>query len=127
MVKYRKFFLGAAISLVTGLIGPIIWVINQDSVRMARDLKSFFTPALAAAFIPAIIIYFLWYHRGVKVLESAKGKIPSALPFAIIGVILILAVTLGLGLTIFIKGSTYALITAVIAGIGTAVSYAIGH
>lgn len=126
MVKYRGLIIGSIINVVFGLITPIVWIFMQDSVKMAKDLKGPATAVFAAAFIPALIFYIVWYMQCVKANATVGKKRPSFVIFFGIGLVLAAAISLGLGLTLFMKASLYAIIAVVAVLVGSLVSYLVG-
>lgn len=126
MVKYRGLIIGSIINVVFGLITPIVWIFMQDSVAMKPDLKGSATAVFAAAFVPALIFYILWYLKCVKANETVGMKRPSFVIFFGIGLVISAALVLGLGLTLFMKAALYAVIALAAVLVGSLVSYLVG-
>lgn len=126
MVKYRGLIIGSIVNVVFGLITPFVWIFMQDSVKMAKDLKDSATAVFAAAFIPALIFYIVWYMQCVKADATVGKKRPSFVIFFGIGLVIAAAIVLGVGLTVFAKAAMYAVIAVVAVAVGSVVSYLVG-
>ncbi len=125
--KNTKMYIGILVNLVTSLIGAIVWLISQDSVKMAKSDKSTATICFAVIVIPAVLFYTLWYLKGVKALASATDKIPSFVPYLVLSAVISVALTVGIGFALFDKALIYAGIAAVASVIGSLVSYLALH
>ena len=121
--KNTKMYIGILVNLVTSLIGAIVWLISQDSVKMAKNDKSTATIFFAVIVIPAVLFYTVWYLKGVKALASATDKIPSFVPYLVLSVVVVVALTVGAGFVLFDKALMYAAIAAVASIVGSVVSY----
>ncbi len=124
MVKYGKMILGIVINIVLGLVGPIVWIFMQDSVRMAKDDKSIVSAFFFAVFVPAVVFFIIWYTQNQKFKLGLKGKTPpNRWLFCGLGVILAAVIAVVSGL-VFAKAIVYAIVTLACVLVGSVASYA---
>lgn len=121
--KNGKMYIGIIVTLLTSLIGGIVWIFAQDSVKMSKDSKSMATAFFFSVIAPAVIFYVIWYIKGVKALASATDKIPSFVPFLAISAVIVIALTVGTSIALYDKAIIYAAITAGASIIGSVISY----
>lgn len=127
MAKYGKMFIGSAIHLLTGIIGVIVWIIQQDTIKMSKADKGSFTVFLAVAFVPALIMYIIWYFLDLKKLASPAGGHVAWIPFLVIGVVAMFCIAMLPGLLFYTKAVTYAIIAFVVAAVGSLGGYLAGR
>lgn len=129
MVKYGKMVVGLLVNLVAGLIGPGIWMILQDDVKMAKSDKEFAMAFFFVAFIPAAAFFAFWYIKTLKFQVSAasSNRKPKVLVFYGIGVIAAAAITIIGGFIFYPKAVIYSAIIIGCVAIGSFVSYYVGQ
>lgn len=128
MAKHIKLFIGAVINIFTGVIGYLLWTLYaQDTVKMARDLKETAGVVFLVSFIPALIFFVIWYFGCVKANATVGKPRPSRWPYFFVGVITTFAIPLVCSIAFFDKAIIWAAAAAVIATIGSLISYLIGE
>lgn len=123
MVKYGKMILGIVINIVLGLVGPIVWIFMQDSVRMAKDDKSIVSAFFFAVFVPAVVFFIIWYMKNQKFKLSVSGSRPNRWLFCGLGIIFAAVIAVVSGL-VFAKAIVYAIVTLACVLVGSVVAYA---
>ena len=126
-MKNVKLFISMVISVVTGVAGSVIWALNQDSIRMAKDMKENLVAVLAAAVLPSVLFFVLWYFKCVKANAMVGVNRPKMWASFLCGATLVCIIDILIPALFFAKALLYGAIAAGIAIVGSLVSYLVGE
>ena len=127
MSKNVKLFLGVVINIITGIAGLIIWFFSQDSVKMKLELKDYASITFAVAFIPALILFLVWFFKCVKANKQIGGVRPAIWVYFLAGLAATWLIPVICSVVFFPKAILYGVIAAAIASVGSFIAYKVSE